>query len=411
MCALLITLISGKAMSQDTLVLNYKEAEAILLKENMTILSSYYNIKIAEAQAAQAKAWVNPYLHWNQDMYSIEKNEYFAFKRQALIQVDQTFSIAGKHTNTVRLAKVNVELNTLMMQDVIRSLIFELGNQFHYLNSLQKKNAIYAEVLKKYESRISAGEKSLELGAMAGNEVLRLKSELIALKTTMLQNTSDIIASMGEVRKLLNLKPEVYVKTTDESQIVKKTINVADLYNSSMTFRPDYNLSLKNVNYFETNLKLQKSNALPDINVGYQPLDRGSNYVRTYQGFVFECSLPVFNTNAGNIQAARNQLAKSELQSKQKENQLLNEVNTAYMQWVSVGQCLENYTDTFLNSIEKLNENANYNYNRKNISMLEFIDLQRIYLENRLQHIDLIYLYRRSTNQLNFTIGKEIITE
>lgn len=412
MCALLLLIVgNGQLRAQDTLKLNYKEAEALLIKENLNILAAHYDVKIAEAQAIQAKAWVNPYLHWNQDMYSVEKNEYFAYKRQALIQVDQTFSIAGKHTNTVRLAKVGLEINQLMLQDVTRSLIYELGIQFNDLSALQLKQEIYDDVLKKYEERISAGEKSLQIGSMAGNEVLRLKSELIALKTTYLESTTQLYTVMSSIREMLNLKPEVYIKAITGTEVRDTLINIADLYNGSMMYRPDYNLSLKNVLYAETNLKLQNSIAVPDINVGYQPLDRGSNYSRTYSGLVVEFSLPFFNRNTGNIMMAKSQLNKSDVLKRQKENQLLNEVNTAYMQWWSVKKCLDNYTDTFLNSIEELNQNANYNYNRKNISMLEFIDLQRIYLENRIQHIDLLNLYRQSSILLNFTIGKEIITE
>ncbi|HEY1045850.1 MAG TPA: TolC family protein, partial [Bacteroidia bacterium] len=362
---MLLIICNIQLRAQDTLKLNYKEAEALLIKENLNILASHYDVKIAEAQTIQAKAWVNPYLHWNQDMYSVEKNEYFAYKRQALIQVDQTFSIAGKHTNTVRLAKVGLEINKLMLQDVTRSLIYELGIQFNDLSALQLKQEIYDDVLKKYEERISAGEKSLQIGSMAGNEVLRLKSELIALKTTYLESTTQLYNVMSNIREMLNLKPEVYIKAITSSEVRDTVINIADLYNGSMMYRPDYNLSLKNVLYAETNLKLQNSIAVPDINVGYQPLDRGSNYVRTYSGLVVEFSLPFFNRNTGNIMMAKSQLNKSDVLKRQKENQLLNEVNTAYMQWSSVKKCLDNYTDTFLNSIEELNQNANYNYNRK----------------------------------------------
>lgn len=413
MCAILAihTMVPVLFAQQDTLKINYKQAEAILLKDNLSLLSSYYDVKISEAQVIQAKAWVNPYLHWNQDMYSVEKNAYFAYRRQALVQIDQTFSIAGKHTNTVKLAKVSVEINKLMLQDISRSLIFELGILFNELSALQKKQAIYTDVLRKYSDRISAGEKMLSVGSMAGNEILRLKSELIALQTTTLQNNNQIVEVMGKLKILLNFKPEIYLIADQSDLVTEPAVILADLYNNAILFRPDYQLALKNIQYSETNLRLQQSIAVPDINVGYQPLDRGSNYVRTYHGLVVEFSLPFLNRNNGNIQSAKWSVQKAETQKNLKENQLNNEINSSYLQWLYTGDCLKNYTDSFLNNIEKLNENANYNYNKKNISMLEFIDLQRIYLENKLQHIDLINQYRQSSIQLNFVVGKETITQ
>ena len=69
----------------------------------------------------------------------------------------------------------------------------------------------------------------------------------------------------------------------------------------------------------------------------------------------------------------------------------------------------QDYSDDFIKQTEDLNINANQNYSKKNINLLEFIDLQRIYIINKTQYIDLKNAYQRSINQLNFSIGKEII--
>lgn len=400
---------SLKAQSNDTLELNIKEAEAILLKENLTILNAYYDTKIADAQILQSKLWVNPYLHWNQDMYSVEKNDYFNYKRQALVQVDQTFSIAGKHTNTVRLAKVNAEVNQLLMVDVTRSLIYELGIQFNNLSAAQQKNAIYLDLINKYTARIQAAEKMLALGAISANELLRLKSELVAIETQRLEVANDLVQAMSELKILLNLNTTVFIKTKPIQKLNSPQLLLNDILNASLSNRPDYKIALKNIQVNETNLKLQRSLAVPDINIGYQPLDRGSNYVRTYHGLVVEFSLPFLNRNSGNIQMAQFNIQKSESLAKQKELEINNQAMAVYQTWSQTQSSLNNYTDTFLNSIELLNTNANYNYAKKNISLLEYIDLQRIYLENKLQYIEIKTLNNLVANQLNFIASKELI--
>ena len=61
------------------------------------------------------------------------------------------------------------------------------------------------------------------------------------------------------------------------------------------------------------NLKKQKAESVPNINLGYQPHDQGSNHVRPYVGMVFEMGIPVFNRNQGEIAAAKIQIEQNQL--------------------------------------------------------------------------------------------------
>lgn len=404
-CAGLLCVMSK---AQDTLKITLQEAKAVLLSDNLRLLASHYDVSISEAQALQAKAWYNPYLNWNQDMYSVELDQYFNYKNQFLFQIDQTFSIAGKYTNTVRLAKVNVELNKLMLQDVMRSLLMDLGEHYHLLFALQQKQDIYTQVLEKYARVIEASQKQLETGAIASNEVVRLRSEQIALLTEALNNSNQVSETMSHIRMLLNLRPEVYVETI-EYRPGNEDPALGDLFAASIEHRPDYRLSQTNLTYQQTNLKLQRSMAFPDVTVGYQPKDKGSNYVRPYSGLEVGFDIPVFSRNTGNIRAAENQIAKARVLVSEQENSLLNEVTASYLQLVNTRECLRNYSEPFLQGMERLNDNANINYNKKNISLLEYIDLQRIYIQNKMQYLDLKYQYLISVNRLNFSVGKDVI--
>jgi cobalt-zinc-cadmium efflux system outer membrane protein len=145
------------------------------------------------------------------------------------------------------------------------------------------------------------------------------------------------------------------------------------------------------------------------LDFGYQPHDRGSNYVRPYQGFELEFNVPLFNRNQGNIKLARTKIVQAELSSLQSENRVRNEVYKSYEQFINTRQGYQDYSADFIRQTEELNTNATDNYSKKNINLLEFIDLQRIYIINKTQYIDLKNAYQRSINQLNFSIGKEII--
>ena len=73
------------AQSKDT-VLTFSMAKARLMKANLSLLASYYDINIANAVVIQARVWNNPYFVFNGDLYSNEANEYFHFRNQHLLQ-------------------------------------------------------------------------------------------------------------------------------------------------------------------------------------------------------------------------------------------------------------------------------------------------------------------------------------
>src|SRR5262245_58303964 len=122
-CAVWLLLCWGptQAQERDTII-TFQEAKARLMRVNLGLLASYYDIDIARAGVVQARLWNNPYFVFNGDLYSMEENEYFHFRNQHLLQVEQTFSIAGKYTNTVKLARLNAEMAEMQMEDVLRSL-------------------------------------------------------------------------------------------------------------------------------------------------------------------------------------------------------------------------------------------------------------------------------------------------
>jgi len=396
------------AASPDT-VISFPEAKARLLKVNLALLAAYYDVNIAKAAVIQARLWSNPYFVFNGDLYSNEENEYFHFRNQHLLQIEQTFSYAGKHTNTVKLARVGVEMAEKQLEDVLRSLLFEVGNTYSDLAALQEKQILYQQVIQSYERLMAATRKQLEVGAISLAEALRLESEYVTVKTDALQNYNDKEAVIANLRILLRLPEDTTFFVEQKIPIVGEQFDPSTLAEQAVTLRADVQAKKLYVKYQERNLKLQKSTAVPDLKLAYQPRDRGSNYVRPYQGFNVEFSIPLFDRNQGEIQAAKFSVEKSNLEFAQIESQVRNEVVAAYNRYQSSNTGLANYKTEFLDRLKELNKSTNENFQKRNISLLQFIDLQRIFILTNIQLIELKQQYLNNVNELNFTVGSTII--
>lgn len=398
----------ASAQPADT-ILSFQEAKARLMRVNLVLLSSYYDINIARAGVIQAKVWNNPYFVFNGDLYSNEANEYFHFRNQHLLQVEQTISIAGKHTNTVKLARVGVEIAEKQMEDVLRSLMFEMGNTYSDLAALQEKQLLFDQVIQSYDRLMDATRKQLEVGAISVTEAIRLESEYLAIKTEAVGIYNDKEKVLSNLRTLLRLPEDTTFYVEQILPVVAEEFDPQSLMDQAVSKRPDLQLKKSDKKYQERNLKLQRSSGVPDITLGYQPRDRGSNYVRPYQGFNIELSLPLFDRNQGDIKAAEFSVKKSMLEVEQLENQVRNEVAAAYNRYISAGAGLANYNTEFLERLKGLSKSTSENFQKRNISLLQFIDQLRIYVQTNIQMIELKQLYLNNVNELNFSVGTNII--
>jgi cobalt-zinc-cadmium efflux system outer membrane protein len=404
-----LLIVSGAQAQVGDTILSYTQAKARLMRKNLGLLAAYYDINIAKAKVIQARVWNNPYFIFNGEMYNQETNEYFHFRNQHLLQLEQTFSYAGKHTNTVKLARVGVEMAEKQLEDVLRSLLFEMGNTYSTLASLQAKGILYNQVLLSYERLMDATRKQLEVGAISVAEALRLESEYLLVKTDALQNYNEKESALANLRTLLYYPQDTTFFVEQRIPIVGEEFDPKILSEQAVTTRPDLQVMKLNKTYEERNLKLQRSTAVPDLKLGYQPHDRGSNYVRPYSGFNVEFFVPLFDRNQGRIKQAEFTVKQAYLEFAQMENKIRNEVTAAYNRYRNSNAGLANYKAEFLERLRELNRSTNENFQKRNISLLQFIDQQRIFIRTNIELIELKQQYINTVNELNFSIGTNLI--
>jgi cobalt-zinc-cadmium efflux system outer membrane protein len=209
----ILLVISKFVAAQSDSTLTLAQAKERLLKKNFYLLAAYYEVSQAEAQVAQARLWNNPNIYFNQEVYNKAK-EILKTSNQYEVQFTQTISIAGKHTNTVKLAKVNLEVNKAQFDDVIRSLVFELSDTYNNLAALEEKEDLYDEVIASYERLIAASKKELQVGAISVTENLRIQSEYIGVKAQALDNANQKEQYLSQLRTLLQYPKDTLIRVT-----------------------------------------------------------------------------------------------------------------------------------------------------------------------------------------------------
>ncbi len=392
-----------------TLKISLVQAQQLLIQNNLELISSKYNISIAEAQLLQARQWRNPLFVWNSDLYSVELNQYLNFNNQRLIQVEQVISISGKHRNEVKLAKKNVELNILEVEDVMRSLLYECALQYLKLQEIQNQMILYNLALNQFDSLENEMEIQLKKGNIAGIELTRIRSELLDLKSNLNEYKLNEIETNTTLNVLLALPQHTIIETSALELPKVEFSDLQSLVQIAKENRADYRLKKAAIAYEDQNLKLQRSYAIPDINFGYQPHDKGSNYVRPYSGIVVEFSVPLFDRNQGGIQEAKINIKKAENNLIALENQILHEVHESFQIYKLQQKSLQNFSEEVESELDSFRDNSIKSFSKRLINMIEYIDQQRIYLSTKNNQIQIKALFIKSLVDLQFRTGQKIL--
>jgi cobalt-zinc-cadmium efflux system outer membrane protein len=117
--------------------------------------------------------------------------------------------------------------------------------------------------------------------------------------------------------------------------------------------------------------------------------------------------LPLFNRNQGNIKSAKAQIANTEALEKSTVATVEENVNHALQKALAENKLFQGIDPAFSNNFEGLMHEVLINYERRNISLLDFLDFYDSYKQNVLQFNSIKYNRLQAFEDLNFYTGTE----
>ncbi len=409
--AVMFLVMYNLAVSQDTLKVNLRDSEKIFVEKNLLLLASQYNVGAQKALIIQAKLWDNPRFSTEINLYNPEgKKAFDAGKNgEKTFALEQVLYIGGKKKFEVELAKQNAGRAELELQDLLRNLRLQLRRNFYTivfnnltLDKYTKQLQLLSEIIWAYDEQGAKGNISMK-------EVLRLKAVYYQLnndKTELLNNTID---AQTVLQTLLGTNQAI-VPFLDSMQVAnyKLPVTPVDVYISqAMQNRPDYKIAQSIAQSAETNLKWQRRQAVPDLTLGGAYDQRGGAF-QNQVGLTLGIDLPVWNRNQGNIKYAKEVIKATQTIQQNKTVELTNEVQNALAKLKRVEQEFQTVDKTYSSDYTKLNDGVIENFQKRNISLLEFVDFFESYNES----IDALNKLRKARidayEELNAAVGTEL---
>lgn len=410
----------------DTIQLTLNEAEAYFVKNNYTLLAAKYNVDAQYALVTQARLFNNPEISYDNMVY----NKYMTHGRKwfptALgaggdqtvqgdfnVQLSWLFSVAGKRIKTANVASLQADVAKYQFDDLMRGLLFALRQDFidlyFGLKSLQlfdEQIAVVNNIVAGFEVQFKNGHVSLRDITRVRALLLSLRSDRMDLYTSLQENSAKEFSILLNNGKNIYYKPVLNEAEFDSKYNLSK-VALADLVNQALQNRPDLKAGSTQVASDEANLKLQKAIAIPDITIDGS-IARNSDVLPNQKNLGIGIPLPIFNRNQGNIKSAKLVLTSSRELVKSDQIRVQNDVYSSYQKILELQKSEDPHPHVFMADFRSVLKGAEDNFAKKNLSLLEFVDMFESYKNYMTQSYGLKNQRYSAFEELNLHVGIDV---
>lgn len=356
---------------------------------NLELIAERYNIDIAEAGVIQARLFENPVISLEQNVYNRLNGKYFDVGKEgeAVVEIEQLIYIAGQRNKRVRVEKLNKEMAVYQFEEVLRTLRSELNSKFIEIYYTRKSLLVYDKEIDYLERLLEVMKEQNEKGNISLLEKSRIQALLLSLQQERNEALNRLIALQGDMRLLLGLEADEAFEPVFDASVLKQmdtgAVSFAELA-ERLAGRPDMKMARTNIQVSRANVSLQKSLAFPEVSLKGS-YDRAGNFCDNYFAVGLSISVPVFNRNQGNIKSARLAVLQNTNREELTRRQAETELFTSYARLEKAVKLYRSSNFELERDFGTIIEGVNSNYQKRNISLLEFIDYYQAYKETCLQ--------------------------
>jgi cobalt-zinc-cadmium efflux system outer membrane protein len=396
---------NARSPVNDTLKITIKQAEDRFLKNNLQLLAQRYNIDIADAQVITARLFPNPDFSINNGLAGTNEPNPFA---EQSTSISQLITTAGKRNKSIRLAKIGVEQAKYQFFDLIRTLKFTLRSDFYTVYFQRQSANVYSQEIGSLGKTLIAYKDQYAKGNIAEKELLRIQAQLYSLQVEYNGLLTGIDTTESQLKLMLRVPSNTAIDPQVTENIAGKEtltgVPYQRLLDSAYVNRYDLKYSKITVDYNNMNLALQKATAIPDVSLSVN-YDKLGSYGNNFLSAGISLPLPLFNRNQGNIKQAHLQVDQSKLQLQGQQGIVESDVATNYKIALRLEKLYTSFDPKFKQDFNHLIEEVFKNYEKRNISMLEFLDFYDSFKTNTLQLNSLLLSRITSLEQLNYVTG------
>lgn len=397
------------------------EVDSLAAQHNLQLKTLQLEVDAAEGQLAQARKYENPEVQLMHNIQNPINRRWFdvGYDGQTDVQISQPIAIGGQYKNKVKQARASLNATKAGYLAEKMNVRWEARTAFIDLYNTQQKLKVYDQEIASVEKIHKAFDEQAEKGNVSKMETFRIAAMLNQLRGEKMELLLLENNIQKDLRLLLNLKDETEMEAgieegmeaeMDENAAIcgvaellakmqaemlpaqSPVLSSAKSSGISSAKSSEFSLLLQNhpemvqAKYLEESaqhaVRVEKSEALPRISLNGE-WDKNGSIGHNFFAVGATVSLPLWNRNQGNIRSAKAQYAQASIERQQRENELQASFRLHYQATLQNLNRVEEQKLQLSAGIEQLLSAAEEQFLKRNISVIEFVDLYSSYRDTQ----------------------------
>jgi cobalt-zinc-cadmium efflux system outer membrane protein len=402
--------LAGACPAQQIPAYNWEQIQDLFVRSNPLLRAQEQAIVSNRASEVTAALRPNPTL----------QND----TTSATLGIYQEFETGGKRTARIRSARLTTAISQSDAADVRRTLMLNLRQAF--VAGLQAKSDLqFAQKnLANYQHTVDINREMLQQGEIARADFLRIELQMLQFQTDLDDATLEMKTAKAALRGLVgpaNLPDDFDVQGELKAPPFDK--DLAELKKLALQNRPDLKSAETGREKAAADLRLALANRWPDPTIGTSFLHTGNEFPGPswFEPFyprgaasnamgigVASIPLPIFNRNQGEIARAKSEQIRAGLLAEAATNQAIEDVESAYANFVSARDRLQMYEHTYLGEAKESLDIEDFSFHQGGASVLDYLDAQRTYRATQLAYRQQLAAYLDALAQLQSAAGIDV---
>jgi cobalt-zinc-cadmium efflux system outer membrane protein len=394
--------------------LTIEQAVAEALEKNLGLLAERYNVSVAEARLITARLRPNPVVSIggdHLDLLGTGFNQVNAAGPQEFnVRTDFIVERGEKRRRRIEVAENARTVAQLQLLDTVRGIVLDVESAFVDVQLARDSLALAQENLKALNEIVNLNLVRVRAGDLAEVELLRTRVAALQFQNTVRQGELRLYNARSRLELLLGR-----VGFSDTLEVAgplrrdSNVVNLEDFRRLALANRPDLLALRREQARSVSELRLQVAQGKVDYTFGSEyRRQQGVNGTGNSLGIFFSAPLPVFNRNQGEIERARREQQQLEVRLRALEAAVINEVKTAYRQYLTASNLLQTIERDMLGQARDVRQITEYSYRRGEASLIELLDAQRAFNETMQGYNEAQAEYARSLYLIDSTSGRNL---
>ena len=383
------------------------------LEKNLDLLAEKFNLSVSESRMITAKLRPNPVLTlgsiylpipgtaFDSRLYNIGPTEFNG-------RVDFILERGGKRDSRMALAKADREYAGLGLKNTARSIILNVQSAFVDVQVAKDNLKLAQDNFRAFQVIVAINTARVGAGDLAQVELSRIRIASLQFQNAVQQTQLQLRQAKNKLQLLMGrTAPVDGFDVTGDIRRESVDQDAAQLRTLAQERRPDLKgLEAAQVRS-QADMRLQIAQGKVDYTIGAMYSNQ-----RVFGGtpsaisLYFSAPLPLSNRNQGEVARAERESQQWLARLKALSNSVDSAVRSAYEQYRTNKQLLENIETNMLAQATEVRSTMEYSYRRGEASLVEFLDAQRAFNDTMQSYNQARADYARSLYLIDSITGR-----